>query len=290
MFPDFLCIGAQKSGTSWLYHNIRYHPQIWLPPVKELHYFDHPHWAPYVFQMLTSQPHGRRARKAAKRLLDSLHDRNTWQWYYHYLFSLRNPSWYRDLFRPDSGQVCGEITPNYADLDPKMVAQIHTLMPNLKVIYLLRNPIDRLWSATAMFFARQGYASLDEVESSNILKYLNHKGPQTSSDYLRTLEIWYKYYPTDQIFIGFYEQVKQDPKSLLQNIYRFLSIDDSDQYIPETISERRNARSYPGMSKEIKSFLAQRYYGQVQKLHQMFVNEYTEQWLQSVKNSSQTNF
>ena len=38
--PDFLCIGAQKSGTSWLDANLRFHPELWLPPAKELHYFD----------------------------------------------------------------------------------------------------------------------------------------------------------------------------------------------------------------------------------------------------------
>ncbi len=40
MFPDFLCIGAQRSGTTWLHHNLRQHPEIWMPPLKELHYFD----------------------------------------------------------------------------------------------------------------------------------------------------------------------------------------------------------------------------------------------------------
>lgn len=40
MYPDFLVIGAQKAGTSWLYRNLKYHKQVWLPPVKELHYFD----------------------------------------------------------------------------------------------------------------------------------------------------------------------------------------------------------------------------------------------------------
>src|SRR5689334_16087334 len=38
--PDFLCIGAQKAGTSWLYQQLEPHPDFWMPPVKELHYFD----------------------------------------------------------------------------------------------------------------------------------------------------------------------------------------------------------------------------------------------------------
>src|SRR6185295_12624998 len=38
--PDFLCIGAQKAGTGWLYEQLRSHPGFWMPPMKELHYFD----------------------------------------------------------------------------------------------------------------------------------------------------------------------------------------------------------------------------------------------------------
>ena len=38
--PDFLCVGAQKAGTSWLYHQLNSHPDFWMPPIKELGYFD----------------------------------------------------------------------------------------------------------------------------------------------------------------------------------------------------------------------------------------------------------
>jgi hypothetical protein len=38
--PDFLIVGAQRAGTSWTNRHLRRHPQIWTPPIKELHYFD----------------------------------------------------------------------------------------------------------------------------------------------------------------------------------------------------------------------------------------------------------
>src|SRR5438094_376898 len=37
--PDFLCVGAHKGGTTWLYQQLDSHPDFWMPPVKELHYF-----------------------------------------------------------------------------------------------------------------------------------------------------------------------------------------------------------------------------------------------------------
>src|SRR5205809_6538559 len=39
--PDFLCVGAQKAGTSWLYRQLEPHADFWMPPVKELHYMDY---------------------------------------------------------------------------------------------------------------------------------------------------------------------------------------------------------------------------------------------------------
>ena len=38
--PDFIGIGAQKAGTTWLHRNLQAHPEIWMPTEKELHYFD----------------------------------------------------------------------------------------------------------------------------------------------------------------------------------------------------------------------------------------------------------
>src|ERR1700743_2967275 len=38
--PDFLCIGMMKAGTGWLYDQLQFHPDFWMPPVKEVHYLD----------------------------------------------------------------------------------------------------------------------------------------------------------------------------------------------------------------------------------------------------------
>src|ERR1700722_4010025 len=39
-YPDFICLGAQKAATTWLSNQLGKHRDIWVPPVKELHYFD----------------------------------------------------------------------------------------------------------------------------------------------------------------------------------------------------------------------------------------------------------
>ena len=54
--PDFLGIGAQKAGTTWLALNLGVHPQVWLPPIKELHYFDRPPEVETVVRVGEAQP------------------------------------------------------------------------------------------------------------------------------------------------------------------------------------------------------------------------------------------
>lgn len=44
--PDFICIGMQKAGTTWLAANLSKHPAVWVPPIKEIHYFDEVHVDP----------------------------------------------------------------------------------------------------------------------------------------------------------------------------------------------------------------------------------------------------
>src|SRR5438132_13721254 len=65
--PDFLCVGAQKAGTSWLYRQLERHPDFWMPPVKELHYFDELSRVPAV---ACARPRGERDRRFLENIKD----------------------------------------------------------------------------------------------------------------------------------------------------------------------------------------------------------------------------
>ena len=175
------------------------------------------------------------------------------------------------------------MSPSYATLSEGRVAHIHAVLPELKIIFLIRNPIQRTWSSAAMYFSKQGQPSLDDVDERHLMDYFRKRGSQRRSDYLRTLQIWEKHYAPRQIFIGFFDQLEQAPGLLLRDIYRFLSIDDSAQHIPERVSEKVNARSYPQMPTEISEYLTQQFSVQIQQLHQRFANEYTAAWLRSIQ-------
>lgn len=286
MIPDFLVIGAQKSGTTWLDRNLRSHPQIWLPPEKEIHFFDFPPLIPFYF-LLFAPEHSIRHWAKNRMLRDYRKVRagqQTALWYMRYYFFPRTKSWYVSLFTPNANQITGETTPRYSILGEKKLAKVRDLMPNIKIIYLLRNPIDRMWSDVAMYHSeRFGYEGLHTVNEEQVVKFLQDSKHLASSRYLKNLEQWEKFYPSSQIFVGFYEQVRDTPKQLIKTIYQLLGVDSSEQSIPLTVTNKVNVHLYPKMPDHIAYVLAQLLIDDIKKLHQRFNNQYTAEWLESAQ-------
>jgi hypothetical protein len=119
--PDFLCVGVHKGGTTWLYQQLDSHPDFWMPPLKELHYFD---------QLSRVQ------RSSSSRCRDERDVR--------FLKSITSLSakpyidfeHYARLFEPKGPLLSGDISPNYSTLSNKVIRQIVGYFPKLKVIFL----------------------------------------------------------------------------------------------------------------------------------------------------------
>ena len=286
MYPDFLVIGAQKSGTTWLYQNLRAHPQIWLPPEKEIHFFDFPPLIPFYFLLFAPERSIR--HWGMNRMIRDYHKVKAGQqsasWYMRYYLLPRTKRWYRSLFTPNEGQVAGEITPRYSALNDKGVAKVHALMPNAKLIYLLRNPIDRMWSDLAMYHSsRFGHDGLHTIDEQRILSFIENSKHLASSRYINNLARWEQYYPSSQIFVGFQDQIRDEPQNLLKAIYQFLEVDSVHQPNSSIVNKRINSHSYPEIPGHIAKMLARTFIEDIETLHQRFNNIYTAEWLKSTQ-------
>jgi hypothetical protein len=227
-YPDFLCIGAQKTGTSWLYRNLSVHPDVWLPKVKELHYFDQKMdlerqhiWA----KLFDKDPVYARwrhqfSRRLIRRDVGPLKLRDL-PWYWRFFFRRASDRWYASLFATAGDKLAGEITPYYAALPPERVAHIHRLMPDARILFFLRNPIERSWSQGMMFARKKGVK-----EFAAVMRNLEAEHTRERNDYLTTLEIWSRHYPEERIFVGFLEDVRHHPETLLERVHAFLGIRD----------------------------------------------------------------
>ena len=230
--PHFIGIGAQKAGTTWLYRNLQEHPEVWLPPEKELHYFDEKRIAR---RSLVGRVFGRTVEGARWRRQLRRHARGALRgtsfaelrWLGRYFLLGWDDGWYASLFAPGHGRSTGEVTPSYAILESEHVAGIRELLPEAKIVFLLRNPIERAWSH-AMMEVRNTGAS--EADRDDFLRHFEEPRSRLRTDYARTIEVWASHYPADQIFVGFLEDIHFHPEELLTRVCRFLGVAPLDRW------------------------------------------------------------
>jgi len=220
MLPNFLCIGAQKAGTTWLHAQLETHPEVWFPPIKEIHYFDHrfvdyPAKGPQHFVLSGIQRAikvlSKRETPKAKRRLAILEEMKT---------DMFSEAWYRRIYShaPNSAIVVGDITPGYSMLGPDGVEEVKRLLgPGLKVIYLIRDPVSRAVSQIKMRISRNP-ALIDRVEDL-MQKQLVLK----RSKYSEAVPLWNEAFGDNLLILPF-RRIATDPGGLMAEVEGFLGI------------------------------------------------------------------
>jgi hypothetical protein len=277
VYPDFLGIGAQKAGTTWLGHNLQLHPEIWMPRMKELHYFneivnDPKNPVSRLYSKLTGDGTvNRRWRRQVKGRLRHHRKRFSGEdffWDLRYYAGTPGDGWYASLFKSGRGRVKGEITPAYSTLGPDGIARVHDLLPEAKLIFMMRNPIERAWSQLVMRLDKGGRRNIGPSQYRRLQNNFEREGYQARTDYLNTLEKWSEFYPEERIFVGFLEDIHFYPEQLLGSVYEFLGVDTS--FRPQGIGEKVHARSGGRMLAESAVYLARAYLTDVSALEKHF--------------------
>jgi hypothetical protein len=267
--PDFLGIGAMRSGSTWLHRNLRAHPELWLPPIKELHYFDCQVRGPRLNKF--SRGHLRR-RLRAYRHPRALRPASL-LWDLRYFLGRRDHAWYRSLFRPARGRVAGEITPRYSLLGPDAVAEVAALLPDLKLVFLMRDPRERGWSQVTRGALDELGPAARQLPPAAWKARLDSPGVRRRSDYPAILRDWGGAFDGDRIFLAFFEEIGAAPRELLTRLFRFLGVrvPDAAWFRTERVAGRASATpdAIP-MPAEIRRHLAADYAGLLRELHERF--------------------
>lgn len=275
--PDFLCIGAQKAGTTWLHENLSQHPGIWLPPVKELHVLDH---APPTLlkRLLSKSSHHRLAREHFRHVLASgEHDPAVRSLAWHIAYGRRDYAWYDRLFTFAGDLVAGEICPGYARIEESVVARIAARYPRLKIVYLLRDPVDRAWSSVAMHFRKSGDATVTRLDKQDILARLRKPKTFAHCTYRRNIEAWSQHFPENQVYFGFFDRMSENPQGYFSEIVNFLGLPDG--FSPRNAARPVNAGKGEQIATDIECDIAELLLPEAEYLHQRFDNAYTARWL-----------
>ncbi|MEX2500292.1 MAG: sulfotransferase [Wenzhouxiangellaceae bacterium] len=206
--PDFFCIGAQRSGTSWLYHLLREHPDVWLTPHKELHYFDCLHLAEDHAAFFRKRRIDR-LKFAIKQIGDSPSNSQltSARWFSHFaLAESVDDDWYKRLFSGcPSRCITGDITPAYAMLPVEGFAHMKRLAPSAKILFIMRNPVDRVWSQIR--FHAKFFNNPKLLEPEAAIDFADSLECVARTRYDMTLDAVEKVFPAKRVLTVFFEDL-----------------------------------------------------------------------------------
>lgn len=228
-WPDFLCVGAQKAGTSWLYGQLEQHPDFWMPPVKELHYLDclnrgrrfHP-------------PRCRDQRDTS--FLDNMKNLSALSY-----IDLEN---YGRLFEHKGSLVSGDISPAYCAISDEIIQRVVNCFPNLKVIFLARDPVERAWSQLSMGIRLGMINPFDATDADEVIRNLLNPGVLIRSHPSKIVARWRRYVRPDRFRIFFFDDLEENPVELRRSILLFLGAD------PNKPSGQSSANDNPDSKQE----------------------------------------
>lgn len=220
--PDFLLIGAAKSGTTALFYYLSQHPEIFACPVREPNFFAL-EGKPLDFAGLGDQ------QTVGKN-------------------SVTTRDAYQQLFTAvRGGQIAGEVSPLYL-YDLEAPNRIQKEIPNAKLIIVLRNPIDRAYASFLHLRRdnREPYKDFGNAlneEDTRIKANWEHLWHYTQMGFYaeqvsRYLDLFNKH----QIGVWLYDDLKEDALAMVQSVFHFLDVDKDFQ--PD-FSRRPNRSGVP---------------------------------------------
>jgi hypothetical protein len=232
--PDFLVIGAQRAGTTWLHRVLKQHPALWLPPVKELHYFDK-----LGTERTILDPKERR-RVGLRGLL------RLDPWLVTYWLGRRSDAWYARLFHgaQTKGFIAGEITPAYATLDEEVLRRIQRMNSKIKLIFVMRDPVERAWSAVNNA-AKKGVVEAPTVEKT--IQRARGWGTAARSGYADTIKRLEAVFPARQIHYCFFEDLRERPETLTSSLLSFLGVEPGPASVrlPKAVNVAAGSKPIP---------------------------------------------
>ena len=238
---DFIVAGAQKSGTTALHYFLRKHPKIALPDRQEMHFFDDEEifsQLPVDYELLH-----RHFRKRPVRLL------------------------------PVRLGLAGEISPSYLYWKPAM-ERIRNYNPQIKLIVLLRNPIDRAFAHWNMqrFKNREFLDFLDALkeEPRRLAQPLTIESRRFAyvdrGFYSDQLERVFRFFPREQVKIVKFEDFRDRKQEALDGIFKFLGV----KLLGHVRDKDRNVVPYErAMTPDERKYLSEVFSAEITKLEQM---------------------
>lgn len=220
-----------KAGTTWLYEQLKDHPEIYFTPEKEIHYFANK-------SGIENQLSHRNRVNKLKHILEKYSKSNPVfilknideiVWYTYYAKSREiNNDWYERLFSQNKHKrFCADFSNLYCQMDRVGWANVHKVAKNIKVIYTLRDPLRRLWSHYKFHFKWIGKE--DEVIKAGFEQFkdlLDKSWFWVNAEYGRNYKLIMQNLERNQVDLLYFEDFRENPLKKLMEIYRFIGVSE----------------------------------------------------------------
>jgi hypothetical protein len=237
-FPDFFIAGPQRTGTTWLHANMRFHPEIFLSEPKEIYYFSR----------LKTPTHPKFQSADLGWYLRFFRERPA-LWVYKQVMCL-----YRSG-RPYLPKIRGEATASYAALDPDVIEEVALLNPCLKIVVMVRDPIERVWSHAKKDLARNRGRRLEDVADDELHAFFRDPYQIQCARYAENIERWRRFFPNEQIHVGRFDDIERRPEAFLREVLRFLGVSDDPRFVPASVAEAVNPTAESKVPERHRRFL-----------------------------------
>ena len=225
----FLSVGAMKAGTTWLYSLLEKHPDLYFTPEKEIHFLNHF----YVNKNVLRDEY--RLNQAKNRLRPEATNhigiyKKLSRWYAMYLESPKDFLWYERLFSLNKQKKYNCDFSNLScHLEEKHWIQLKEKYPKVKLIYILREPVDRLWSHTKFHhqFAGKG-TDFVHWNTRDFNYFIKEKFIWENAKYSTYIERMRKVFDETEFKVFFFEEMSREPEKYLYELEEFLGIQHMD--------------------------------------------------------------
>lgn len=222
-----LCVGAQKAGTTWLNAQLNDHPDIAFSDVKEVHYFNTIHngsilltrrKVEHIRRVINNNPH------AVEKYFSDISSGVSPDKGMHRLFSPVNDDWYISLFKGCKKHYCADFTPEYALIGIEGYKNVKAVSKNQKIIYMMRDPVDRALSAIRYFYKMHGQ-DINAKTTEELIGMVKSNLMISMSDYKKTINDLQESFNNKDVLYLFYEDVMANKQASIDHVCDFLNIE-----------------------------------------------------------------
>lgn len=241
--PDFICIGAQKCGTTWLHRFLEKQNSIFVPPLKELNFFNS-----FVFDSHSAYSGTWRRDAGLERLRYALENNpsinENWL---NYLFKFTketvDSAWYESVFEMGEGKISGEITPEYAMLPTDAIEEVRRLLPDLKVLLLVRKPSSRAISHLNMI-----NLNCEELSVSALKEFALSESVVQRSNYKEIYNRWSNVFGEESVHLDCLEAIADEPHAFLDRLATFFGCElDNRDFSAVKVHESVSSKKVEGL-------------------------------------------